>query len=272
MRSLYPFTAFILCWAVIISGCGTGSSTRKTQYEEREKALREIQFGRLIANQILKKFPLLNNDKMTAYVNNVGKSVALFAGRADIEFYFAVLDSDTVNAYAAPGGYVFITLGALKMMKNESELAGVLAHEIGHINNRHIMKELPPPRESGGFVDFIASLLVAQGTVVSSALNEAVNKATELLFSRGYKISDEYEADRSAAFYTDETGYNSRGLVDFLSRIKSFKEGNTSSVVYNTHPPFSERISKLDEVIKSNRFNLDKPRGESRFISEIKNL
>ena len=157
-------------------------------------------------------------------------------------------------------------------MKNESELAGVLAHEIGHINNRHIMKELPPPRETRGVVDWIAALLVAQGTVVSSALNEAVSKATELLFTKGYKISDEYEADKSALFYADETGYNSKGLVDFLLRIKSFKEGNSSSVVYNTHPPFNDRISRLEEVIKSNRFNLEKPKNESRFINEIKNL
>ncbi len=272
MCILKRLAGVILLLMVFFLSCTTGSGSRKEDVERKENVQRELHFGRLIANEIIKKFPLLINDKVTLYVNNVGKSVALFSGRSDIEYYFSVLDSDTINAYAAPGGYVFITKGALQKMKNESELAGVLAHEIGHINNRHIMKDLPPPRETKGVVDFIASLLVAQGTVVSSALNEVVGKAAELLFTKGYKIQDEYEADRSAIFYTDETGYNSRGLVDFLARIQTVKEGSSSTVVYNTHPPLKDRISRIEDLVQNNRINIVRGKVESRFNEELKNL
>ncbi len=252
--------------------CSSGSGARREEYNRKQNVLREIKYGRLLANRILTKFPLYKNERINRYVNLVGKSVALFAGRAEIEYYFAVLDSESVNAYATPGGYVFITRGALRFMRNEAELAGVLGHEIGHINNMHIMKDLPPPRETGSFVDTLASFLVAQGAVVSSAFKEAVNKAADLLFEKGYRIQDEYEADRSAITYAEETGYYPLGLVDFINRISEHKRNKSGSVVYNTHPPFESRISRLNDFIESGNFDRGKPKVSGRFLTEIKNL
>ncbi len=267
MNNLYKLVVISLFALFLFVNCSTGSGSRREEYIQQQETLREIKYGRLLAAKILTKYPLYKNKKINDYVNKVGKSVALFAGRSDIDYFFSVLDTDSINAYAAPGGYVFISKGALKEMRNEDELAGVLAHEIGHINNKHIMKELPPPRETGGFVDFLASILVAQGAVVSSTLSEAVNKAADLLFTKGYKINDEYEADRSAILYADETGYNPSGLIDFLNRIWEVKKKNKKTVVYNTHPPFEDRLARLRGVIKAGNIKTDKPKITDRFIA-----
>lgn len=263
---------YIFITSVIFSDCSSGSVKRKEEIQQKKRTIREIKYGRLLANKIIQKFPLLKNESINRYINKVGKSVAIFAGRSDIEFYFAVLDTESINAYATPGGYVFISMGALLKIENEAELAGVLAHEIGHINRMHIMKDLPPPRETGGFVNLLASLLVSQGGAVSSAFSEAVNKASDLLFTKGYKIEDEYEADSSAILYVNETGYYPLGLIDFLNRIWQHKRTNAAVVVYNTHPPFEERINRLNTLIEDGSFNKNRPKVKERFLSEIKNL
>ena len=265
---------FILLMLNIIAvsfciNCSTGSNKRKEEHEARQKVIKEIEYGRLLATQIIKKYSLLEDEKAVLYVSKVGKSVALFAGRSDIEYHFAILDTESINAYATPGGYVFITKGALALMKNEAELAGVLAHEIGHINHRHIMKELPPPRETGGFVDRAAALLVSSGSVVSSAFTEVVNNATELLFSKGYKIEDEFEADRSAVYYTSETGYYPNGLIHFLKRIREKENKKKDSLVYNTHPSAAKRIKRLITLLSTEKFDTKRPKVASRFMSNL---
>jgi len=131
------------------------------------------------------------------------------------------------------------------------------------------MKTLPPPREKPSFADILASFLVAQGAVVSSAMNEVVGKASDLLFSKGYKIADEYEADRSAVLYVAETGYYSAGLVDFLTRIMEYKKTHAKQKVYHTHPPFEERITRLNKLIREENFDMNKPRNEQRFKREL---
>ncbi len=271
-KTVSSFLIPVFIAGIITANCTTGSSKRKEEHEARENTKRELEFGRLLATQIVQKYPLLEDKKATLYVSKVGKSVAMFAGRTDIEYYFAIIDADAINAFAAPGGYIFITKGALIAMNNEAELAGVLAHEIGHINNKHIMKELPPPRETKTFVDRIAALLVASGAVVSSAMTEVVNKASEMLFSKGYKIEDEYEADKSAVYYAAETGYTPRGLFDFIKRIDKIKKKKGKAAVYNTHPSEKERLKRIKKIIESEKFDMKRPKAEDRFKKELRHL
>jgi len=258
-------TAFIL--ASLISGCASsGTNVRKKKLKKQENLMRELHYGRLLALKVLQRYPLLEDEKLTKYVNKVGKSVALFSGRSDIMYHFAVLDSESVNAFAAPGGYVFITIGAIKLMKNEAELAGVLAHEIGHINHKHIMKTLPPPRETSGAVDIIASILLAQGSTVSTAFQQVIDKAAETLFKKGYLIKDEFEADKSALFYTSATGYYPGGIIDFLTRMMDFKKRNKKATVYNTHPSTQLRLDKLKNIITTNGIEMKGPKIAKRLV------
>lgn len=272
MKLLFRIFGLFCIISLFSLSCSSGSGKRKEEASLRQETIRELKYGRLLANKILKKFPVLKDEKINRYINSVGKSVAIFAGRSDIDYYFTVLDTDNINAYATPGGYVFISRGALLMMKNESELAGVLAHEIGHINNRHIMKDLPPPRKTGGFIDTLSSLLVAQGAAVSSAFTEVVNKAADVLFTKGYRVEDEYEADKSGIIYAYETGYYPLGLLDFIERIWKFKQSKSESVVYNTHPPFETRITALKLAIESEGMKTNRPKVMGRFLSETKHL
>jgi predicted Zn-dependent protease len=248
MKLLRLFLGFSVLINLLLS-CST-TPEQQAQERLRQEVLLELQYGKLLSQKILTTYPLYKNDKATLYVNKVGKSVALFAGRPELTYHFAILNTNSVNAFAAPGGYIYITKGALKIMENEAQLAAVLAHEIGHVNNRHIMKQLPPPRETGA-ASAISSLLVSQGTIVSSAMNESVAGASNLLFVRGYKIKDEYEADLSAIDYLDAAGYNPASLISFLQAIDSFKKKQSSTQVYHTHPPNNERITRLSTYIKS---------------------
>lgn len=214
-----------------------------------DQVILEIQYGKLLSQKILSRYPLYRNRDLTMYVNKVGKSVAMFAGRSELSYHFAVLDTDGINAFAAPGGYIYITKGAIRLMKNEAELAAVLAHEIAHVNHRHIMKQLPPPRERGG-ISFITSFLVSQGAVVSTAFSEAVAKAENLLFEKGYLIADEYEADESALDYLNATGYSVSALSSFLERTSAYKSKHSGAVVYHTHPPVADRLSRIQDHLK----------------------
>ncbi len=264
------------CFCVIILiacfSCGTGSGARKKQQQERQDLLRELQYGKLLAKEILQQYPVLNDKKASEYVNKVGKSVALFAGRNDIEYYFAILDTDDINAYAAPGGYVFITKGAVKKISSEAELAGVLGHEIGHINNRHIMKLLPPPREAQGITDRLAAFLVAQGAAMSSAFNKVVEEARDLLFVKGYKVEDEYQADESAVIYVSETGYYTAGLLDFLEKIENLSQDNPAAKVYNTHPPTNSRISRLKKFIEKEKIAMNSAKAADRYKENMDHI
>lgn len=253
-----------------IASCA-GSSKRKEAVDEQAAIRLEISYGHLLAIEIIKKYPVLHNDRLTRYIGKIGKSVALFAGRADFEYHFAVLDNDAVNAFATPGGFVFITKGAIKNAQNEAEIAGVLAHEIAHINLKHIMKDIPPPKQEVNVMDLIAALLVAQGATVSAAMNQTVGQAAELLFKKGYQVNDEYEADRSAIGYVTETGYFPGGLLDYLERIENYKKDHQGAEVYNTHPPFAERISRVAKLVKE-AANVNKPKNRERFVKETAGL
>ncbi len=114
----------------------------KPELLSKDDVLAEIQFGREMASRVLGRYGLYDNESVTRYVNLVASVVALNSGRPEIKFQVAILKTDTINAYAAPGGYIFITRGALMQMHDEAELAAVIAHEMGHITGKHIVKEL----------------------------------------------------------------------------------------------------------------------------------
>ena len=147
MRIKLKYSTAVFLLVLTIISCTTGDNVRKREAEQRQLVTQELLSGRLLSKEILSRYKIYNNSKASLYVNKVGRGVALFAGRDELTYYFAILDSDTINAFAAPGGYIFITKGSIMAMENEAELAAVLAHEIGHVNNRHIMRQIPLPKE-----------------------------------------------------------------------------------------------------------------------------
>lgn len=210
----------------------------------------EINFGREVAARILGNMELNKDEELTRYINLIGKGVAANAGRPELDFHFAVLNSDTVNAFAAPGGYIFVTTGALHLMADEAELAAVLGHEIGHVTARHIVKELKIRGEDREGKS-LTSLIGGTTDPIRLALQQMVDQAVKILFERGYQKQDEFEADRIGSELLTLSGYDPTALQHYLLRIDTVN-GATTADFHRTHPPNSERSVALITFLNEN--------------------
>ena len=242
------FTMFMPVDAEAGRSRARASQLRNIVSENDVKA--EIQFGREIGARILGQYALLDDEKLHKYVNLVAASIARNAGRPEITFRVAVLKSDSINAYAAPGGYIFITKGLIMKMENEAELAAAIAHEIAHITGRHIVKELDIRGEDDSASSGITQMIGGAGAPAKAAFSGMVDKAVGILFERGYKKTDEKDADASGAVYMALTGYDPAVFETLFNRIKAAR-GTETEVLNKTHPSFDERIKLINETIIS---------------------
>ncbi len=213
-----------------------------------EDIAEEVRFGREIAARMIGRFSLYDNPRLTKYVNLVGQALVRNTNRPELQFHFAVLNTTEINAYAAPGGYVFVTRGAIEKMQDESELATVLAHEITHINEKHVVKELNIRGSEGSAASGLARLIGGGTESARIAFYQAVDKALDMLFKTGYKREDEVEADRGAVLLSGLTGYDPSGLVKYFERISALK-GKPTETLDRTHPAYATRIAWLKETM-----------------------
>lgn len=218
----------------------------------------EVRFGREVAARILGKYRVQSDEILTRYVNLVGKTLAAHSSRPEIEFHFAVLDTAAVNAYSAPGGYVFITSGAVDAANDEAELAAVLAHEVAHVVERHIVLELGIQGSDDSPVAAFTRFLGGAGDPAKLVFLKTVDKAVEILFGRGYKMRDEYEADRLGVLLLALSGYEPTSLQAYLSRIKDgrIKDGigeeaapTLADSMHTTHPAFEKRTRAMEALV-----------------------
>lgn len=198
---------------------------------------REIGFG--IAATVAGRYQLVEDRELNRYVNLVGQAVAQQSIRgSEIPFHFGVLDTDDVNAFAAPGGYILITRGALRLMSSEADLAGVLAHEVAHVDQKHVLDEI---RRS-------SVMQTAQDEAdLDGPLLDAVAEAGGSLLFTGLSREDEMEADSLGVLYAAATGYQPAGLIRFLERLVEAEgaedEGLREWVA--SHPSTRERLEVL---------------------------
>lgn len=209
----------------------------------------EIRLGREIAARIIGRYGLQKDDELNRYVNLVGKLLASNSGRQEIEYRFGVLSTDEINAYAAPGGYVFVTRGAIAKMQDEAELAGVLAHEIAHVNQKHIVRELNVKATEDSPAAGFARLVGGTSEAARTAFSQAVDKALDILFTNGYKREDEIESDRLAVNFAAFSGYDALALPRYLERIGPLKEPK-KEVLDKTHPGYQDRVAWLTAAVK----------------------
>lgn len=207
----------------------------------------EITLGRGIASNLLGAAPPLQNPSIQKYVNHVGRWLALHTGRPDLPWQFAVLDDDDVNAFAAPGGYVFITKGLLARMKNEAELAGVLAHEISHVLQKHHLQAIRKGARTSLMADFAEEAMRQKGA--SPALTKLVSAGTEI-YARGLDKDDEFEADRMGVVIAARGGYDPYGLPAVLQTLQGLKANDSSlALMFKTHPALADRLDLLDKLM-----------------------
>jgi len=209
----------------------------------------ELAIGQASAAKLMTVFPLYDNPDMTRYVNLVGNAVARQSGRS-ISYHFAILKTDVVTAVSLPGGYIFITSGALLNLKNEAELAGVLAHEVAHVDKRHLEREIRAQKnadfaktEAASHVPVGAELVNMAGTIVTRSLTMQVSR------------DKESEADKVGVEMSSKAGYDASGLrnfLQFLAGVPASPESKQALGLWgSTHPPLSDRINSLNSLLPS---------------------
>lgn len=209
-------------------------------YSETEEAA----IGRQIAGNLLGAAPLVADKKLQKYVNNVGRWVALQSERPDLDWHFGVIDSRDINAFAAPGGYVFVTLGLYRLLNDEAELAGVLAHEIGHVVKKHHLKILQQSR----MIDLGSRLI---GKQVDAGIAGLIGSGAEIV-ARSLDKGAEFEADRIGVVLASRAGYDPYGLASVLQQIGHLSADDDSvALLFKTHPHPDERLARLDGAMGS---------------------
>jgi predicted Zn-dependent protease len=231
----------------------------------------EVAFGREISARILGRYKAYNNPALIKYVNLVGLSLVRSTNRPELDYRFMVLETNDVNAYAAPGGYVFVTTGALQLMKDESELAGVLAHEIGHVTEMHVVKELKIKGADDSLTSGLAQLVGGNTESARAAFSQAVDKGLDIIFKDSYKREDEMQADKSAVIVCALGGYDASALARYLDRTRAIKEKVPDPD--GTHPTADARISQINEIIAANGMDAtNAASNQKRFAAAMKGL
>jgi predicted Zn-dependent protease len=205
----------------------------------------EIQLGREITGNLLGAAPLVNDIALQNYVNKVGRWVANQSERADLPWHFGVIESEDINAFAAPGGYVIITKGLYRKLENEAQLAGVLAHEIAHVVRNHHLKIL----QKSQLLDLGADLLGKQLGKDNQVIQKVIGSGAEIC-ARSLDKSAEFESDRMGVVLTTRAGYEPYGLPEVLQTIgQTGKNESSVALLFKTHPHPDDRLVKLDEAI-----------------------
>jgi beta-barrel assembly-enhancing protease len=234
----------------------------------------EIQIGDGLASGLLGAVALYPNDNLQRYVNRVGKWVAMHSERADLPWTFGVMDSEIVNAFALPGGVIFVSYGLVKRLNNESELAGVLAHEIAHVVKKHQLAAIQNAAGTGALgaigQELLSQKLGRTGVGKVGLQNEVAAMGTNLVkdgfFLRPLDRSLEYEADRTGVVIATRAGYDPYGLVSVLQMMQGLKEEDAGlSIVFKTHPQPSDRIAELEKSMASLDRYASQPQVEARF-------
>jgi beta-barrel assembly-enhancing protease len=202
----------------------------------------EVALGREWAGRLLSEYPVVKNDSLQRYVNLVGAWVAGRSNRAGLPWTFGVIESDDINAFSAPGGYVLITKGLYQGLRNEAELACVLGHEIAHVNLRHHVRLLQKER----LIEKGKNFLIGQ--TKKDALKELAGTGA-VLSARAFDKNAEFECDRWGVVYAARAGYDPFAYMEVLDRMGASDQVDRLSLLYKTHPSPGDRITALEKAI-----------------------
>lgn len=222
----------------------TAKNVAKATGEVDEKE--EIEIGRDMAARLLGAAPLVANEGVQRYVNRVGRWLASQTERPDLPWHFGVLDAPQINAFATPGGHVFITRGLLARMSNEAELAGVLAHEIVHVLRKHHLKAM----QKSAQLELANTAITTLGRQDrNAATREKLLTAGSEIFARGLDKTDELEADRLGVVIAARGGYDPYGLPAVLQSLQAMNpEDSGLALMFKTHPAPAERLGALEKL------------------------
>lgn len=227
----------------------------------------EIALGRQITGNLLGAAPLVKDAALQKYVNSVGRWVASQSERPDLPWRFGVIESEDINAFAAPGGYIMITKGLYRKLTNEAQLAGVLGHEIGHVVKKHQLKVLQKQQLLNIGAGFLSDKYAKDNKLVSKAIGTGAE-----ISARSLDKTAEYEADRLGLSYAARAGYEPYGLTEVLQAIgQTNKNDGSVALLFKTHPHPDERLVALGDAIGNRLDNFKNGKTlENRFY-QLKN-
>ena len=235
-------TAIVLTVAAAAGGCSRNPVTGKRELVISESL--EIALGRDAAPQFEKRFGgRIRDAVLQNYINRVGQSLVGYSHRPHLQYHFAALRSKQVNAFALPGGWVYVTAGMLAKLSNEAQLAAVLGHEIGHVAARHVAQNIT--RELG-----LEAIVVAVGASTRSDRAEQLAKVVTGLIDLRFSREQELQADELGLQYSTAAGYNPRAMIDVMRILEDASRGSPPEFL-STHPSPKNRIAKIEQQIEA---------------------
>jgi predicted Zn-dependent protease len=247
--------ALTLSFAVGVNGEQIGGITKGLSIAKKANEVRDLsmtdaeeqELGKNVSERIRTRYGVVQDASVHRYVALVGTVMAQLSTRPNLPWTFIVLDTDGVNAFAAPGGYVHITRGALALVKSEAELAGVLGHEIIHITEKHTIRAIQKSKA----VQMGASETLSG----SSALMErAVTATYDNIVEKGFGRGEENESDEKGIILANRAGYAPAGLSGFLTTLKDRnKDATEKRGLFASHPEMQERLDRIPKIIASNK-------------------
>lgn len=241
-----------LAWVPAVRAAGLGSllgnigslGSLVTTLAGSQTADEEIIIGEGVAGTVLGAAKAWNNPKAQGYINRVGSYIAQQSERKELPWAFVIIDTPSINAFAAPGGIVLVTRGLYQMLETEDELASVLAHEIAHVNRQHHYNVIKQQK----LVELGAN--VAQASVTrNSDLSKRLASLGADVIARGLDKDAEFEADRDAIVLAARSGYDSASILATLERLHArSKSDDALQLLFTTHPAPADRIQKLSEI------------------------
>lgn len=202
----------------------------------------EMALGREIAGRLLSAYPLVANDNLQRYVNRVGRYLATQGARPQLNWTFGVIQNDDINAFSTPGGYVFITSGLYRLLENEAELAGVLCHEMVHVNERHYVKLLQQQQAMALGQELLL------GRVKNASVKQLAGSGLEL-YARSLDKQAEFDCDRLGIQAAARGGYDPFAYLAVLDRLGTDNHADQLALLFKTHPHPAERLDALEKVI-----------------------
>jgi predicted Zn-dependent protease len=207
----------------------------------------EIQMGQAIAESLLGAAPLDANTAEENYVASVGRWLAVFSGRPDLPWHFGILETETVGAFATPGGNIFITRGLIQRIHTESELAGVLGHEMAHVVQKHHLADIKKRSTQGLLLD-LAQIKGGGGLKAEAA--RAFARVGMEGYVRGLSREDEMEADAIGVVIAARAGYEPYGLPSVLQTLATIPSSNADMALFlKTHPSPGDRLAALEQKL-----------------------
>jgi beta-barrel assembly-enhancing protease len=226
-----------LAAATTASGCATVSTQQ------------EVALGADYSRQINQQLPLIRDATTVNYINQLGNRIATANDPRGLRYTFYVVNSDQINAFAVPGGYIYVNRGVIERASNESELAGVLGHEIGHVVERHSIEQLQRAQGANTLLTILYGAVLRRnpGTIERAG----VQVAGGAVFA-GYSRDAEREADRDGVAFVTRVGITPRGLPSFFEKLLAERRNNPGRVAqwFATHPTTEERIASTNALIQ----------------------